>query len=465
MRSSCFWQVHDLERKGFLVSAGLQTVPRAPGAVPLLGHALALWRDPLGFVKSLRQHGDLVRIDFGTMPTYVVTSAELVHEVTVRQARSFEKGRFFDRLRPLAGNGLANANGEVHRAHRRLIQPMFSKDRIAAYSEIMRSHAHELADSWQPGQVIDLQHAMAKYSIDTLTSTLFSTDIGLPAVEAIRVNLPVVMKNLLVRAGSPKVLDRLPIRANRDFDVASKALRVVIDEVVANARRSGDTDRGDLLSMLLAAQDADNGRTLSDVEVRDELSTILYAGVETTAATLAWAFHEVANNPEVEKQLLSEIREVVGDRPVTIADVPRLEGIRRMLDETIRLHGVTFLMRRTTEPVVLGDTEFPAGTEVGFSLYAIHRDPAVYVNADTFDPDRWLPERRDAIPREAFVPFGAGNRKCIGDQFAWTEATIAIATLLARWQFTPKPGHRPKEVASAVVHADSIPMTVQPRRD
>lgn len=448
-----------------LQSAGLQSVPRAPGALPLLGHALKLGRDPLGFMKSLREHGDVVRVDLGTMPMYVVTSAKLVHEVTVTKARSFDKGRFFDRLRPLAGNGLANANGEVHRKHRRLIQPMFSRERIAGYSETMSRNARALADSWAPGQEIEMEQAMAEYAIETLASTMFSTDIGLPAVEAVRRNLPVLLKNLLVRAASPKLLDRVPIRANRDFDAAAANLREVIDQVVTSARSSGATDRNDLLSLLLAAQDAESGEALSDTEVRDELSTILFAGAETTAATLAWTFHELAAHPEVEKQLVDEIREVVGDRPVAIEDIPRLEGIRRVLDEVIRMHGVTLLMRRTTEAVELGGITFPTGTEVAFSLYAIHRDPSLYADADRFDPDRWLPERQEAagLGREAYIPFGAGNRKCIGDLFVWTEATIAVATVLARWQLSPAPGHTPKEVASAVAHADRIPMTVAPR--
>jgi cytochrome P450 len=444
-------------------AAALQSVPRAPGAVPLLGHALKLWRDPLGFLKSLRDSGDLVRVDLGTMPMYVVTSAELVHEVTVKQARSFEKGRLFDRLRPLAGNGLATANGEVHRRHRRLIQPMFHPQRISVYAATMSGNARALADSWTPGQHIEMEQAMAEYAIETLASTMFSTDIGLPAVEAVRRNLPVVLKNMLIRAASPKFLDRLPIRANRDFDAAAANLREVIDEVVATTRRSGQTDRNDLLSVLLAAQDDETGESLSDTEVRDELSTILFAGAETTASTLSWTFHELARNPEVEKQLVAEIKEVVGDRPVAIEDVPRLEAVRRVLDEVIRLHGVTMLMRRATEPVELGGFSFPAGTEVAFSLYALHRDPSLYAEADRFDPDRWLPERRTDIARQAYIPFGAGNRKCIGDAFVWTEATIALATILARWQLRPVPGHTPREVASAVAHPDRMPMTVEPR--
>ncbi|UUS34271.1 MULTISPECIES: cytochrome P450 [Streptomyces] len=442
---------------------GPTSPPRVPGSIPLLGHALSLWRDPLGFVTSLRAHGDLVRVDLGLMPIYVATSHDLVHEITVAQARSFEKGRFFDRLRPLAGNGLANADGETHRRHRRMVQPMFSADRIADYSAMMSRQAEAMADSWTPGQVVDIEQAMADYSIETLAATLFSTDIGLPAVEAVRTNLPVLLKTLLMRAVSPKALDRLPIRANREFDAAAARLRAVIDDVVAHARTTGPRDRSDLLTLLLAAQDADSGTGLTDTEVRDELSTIMFAGAETTATALAWVFHELAGRPDAEEQIAAEVRDVVGDRAVTVADVPRLPAIRRALDEVLRLHGVPLLMRRTTAPVRLGIHELPPGTEVAFSLYALHRDPAVYEHPDLFDPDRWLPERRAAIARHQFIPFGAGNRKCIADQFVWTEATIAIATVLQRWRLSPAPGHTPKEVASAVVHADRLPMVVHPR--
>jgi cytochrome P450 len=444
-------------------SAASRSVPVAPGAVPLLGHALKLWRDPLGFLKSLRLSGNLVRVNLGTMPMYVATSAELIHEVTVRQARSFEKGRFFDRLRPLAGDGLATANGEVHRRHRRLIQPMFHPQRISLYAEAMSSNARSLADSWTAGQEIEMEQAMAQFAIETLATTLFSTDIGQPAVVAIRENLPVVLQNLLIRAASPKFLDRFPIRPNREFDTAAARLRSVIDEVVATTRSSGPSEHNDLLSVLLDARDSETGESLSDTEVRDELSTILFAGAETTASTLSWTFHQLAEHPHVEAELVAEIKTVVGDRPVTIEDVPKLEAVRRVLDEVIRLHGVTMLMRRTTAPVELGGHLLPTGTEVGFSLYAMHRDPALYDDPDRFDPDRWLPQRRGDITRQAYIPFGAGNRKCIGDAFVWTEATIALATVLTRWQLRPAPGHTPKEVASAVAHPDRMPMIVTPR--
>ncbi|MGW7276128.1 cytochrome P450 [Streptomyces sp. NPDC054864] len=438
-------------------------VPRAPGGLPLLGHAVKLWRDPLGFLTSLRNNGELVRVGFGTMPVYVATSARMVHEVTVRQARHFEKGRLFDRVRPLVGNGLANSNGDLHRMHRRLMQPLFRPEHLTVYASIMSRRAEALAESWAPGQVIAVEEAISAYTIETLAETMFATDLGPSAVEAVRRDLPVILKNMLFRAASPRFLDRLPIRPNRAFDAAAARMRTVIEDVIVATREAGTQDRQDLVSVLLAARDTDTGVALTDTEVRDQVVTILFAGTETTASTVSWALLELGRHLDVDHEVAEEIAEVVGDRPVTLADVPRLHAVRRVLDEVIRLYGVTLLMRRATSDVDLGGHHVPAGSEVAFSLYALHRDPTLFEGPDSFVPDRWLPERRTNLRREEFVPFGAGNRKCIGDSFSWAEATIVLATVLRRWALRPVPGHTPRAAASAMAHPDHVPMRVEPR--
>ncbi|MEU9128470.1 cytochrome P450 [Kitasatospora sp. NPDC048540] len=447
------------------MAAELQSIPRAPGGLPLLGHVWPLWRDPLGFVKSLTGEGEVVRVDLGTLPVVFVTSARLAHAVMVTHGTSFEKGRLFDRMRPMVGDGLATATNKVHLPHRRLMQPSFHHRRIAGYCETISRQAQELVAGWEPDRRIAVEQVMGEFSVATLAATMFSADIGRPAIEAVRRDVPVILKNMLLRAVSPQFLDRLPIAPNRRFDAAAARLRSVIDEVIAATRRSGGDheSRADLLSTLLAARDADTGAALNDVEVRDELVTILFAGTETVGSTLAWTFHELAQHPEAEARLLEEIDTVVGDRPVTFEDVAKLTYTRQVLDEAVRLHGVTLLMRRALAPVRLGGATVPAGTEVAFSLYAVHRDPAVYADPDRFDPDRWLPERRAGLPREAFIPFGAGSRQCIGDAFAKAEMTITLATVLSRWRLRPVPGHVTGEAMAAMPHPDHLPMTLVAR--
>ncbi|MBA0052761.1 cytochrome P450 [Streptomyces sp. AJS327] len=443
----------------------LKHLPRAPGHLPVLGHTAALWRKPHAFLKGLPEAGPLVRIHLGTMPICFATSSELTYEVLATKGRYFEKGRLFDRMQPLVGRGLATATGDVHRQHRRMIQPVFHHERIADYTRIMARQAEALADSWEPGQRLAVEEVMGSHTIETLAACMFSTDIGKPAVEVIGRDVPTVLKMMLIRAVSPKILDRVPLGPNRKFDLAAARLRKVLDEVVTATREADrdPEDHPDLLSMLLAARDMDSGDGLTDREVRDELMTMLVAGTDTAAATLAWTMHEVGRHPEVEQRLLEEVDTVLGGRPVTHDDLPKLVYLRQVIDEVVRLHGVTLLMRRALEPVDLGGYTIPEGTEVGISLYALHYDPEHYPDPHRFDPERQVPERMRELPRGAYMPFGAGSRKCIGDSFSWAEILVTLATLFQRWRLRPVPGHTVKEVIAGMAGPDHVPMTVTAR--
>ncbi|HET6353962.1 cytochrome P450 [Streptomyces sp.] len=439
----------------------LTAIPCARGSIPGLGHLPRLARDPLAVLRTLHAEGPLLRLNIGTMPIVVATSADTVNEIMRERSKAFKKGRLFERVRPLVGNGLANSEGPTHLRNRRLIQPMFYKERIADYAQIMSDRAETLAGSWSAGQQIDVDQVMGLYAIETLAATLFSTDIGRPAVESVREDLPIILKYMLRRALAPKFMDNWPVW--RQFDRSAARMRSVIDDVIAKTRASEPGSRTDLLSLLLSARD-ETGAGLTDEEVRDELTTMLFAGTETTASTLSWALHHLSEHPEIERELLAEIDNVVGDRPVTFADVPQLPSTTRVLDEVIRLHGVVTLMRRTTEQVTIGGYELPPDTEVLLSLYALHRHPELYPDPDRFDPGRWLPEHVAQRPREHVLPFGAGTRKCIGDKFSWMEATITLATILPRWKLRPAPGSRPPtESTSSMAHPTRMPMIVHPR--
>jgi cytochrome P450 len=437
----------------------LRSIPRAPGRLPILGHLLPLLRDPLPFLENLHEHGPVVRVDLGALPVYFVTTVELARDVLVNQARSLHKGRIFERLRALSEQGLLVIDGSTHHRHRRLMQPLFTPARIAEHAEIMSRRAGELADSWTAGDVIDLDREIKDLALGTLVETMFRSALGQHAAATVRHDTRVLSENLMLRTLSPPLLDRLPVlRATRRFAAAAARMKAIVDDVVAVHRADGTHD-SDLLSTLLVARDTDTGEKFSDAEVRDELVTILLAGSETSANTISWVFYELSRSPQVEQRLLAELDAVVGSGPVAWQDLRRLEFTTRVVNETERLHSPPIVMRHTTETIELDGLRVPSGVELALSLYALHRDPRVFPAPGRFDPDRW----RTPPPRHAFIPFGAGNRKCIGESFAWAQVLTTVATLAARWRFQPVPSHQVREMIAATTYPDRLPMTVTER--
>jgi pentalenene oxygenase len=259
------------------------------------------------------------------------------------------------------------------------------------------------------------------------------------------------------------LLARLPLAANREFDTALGRLHALIDGIVGDYRRSGE-DRGDLLSALLAARDDEDGGRMSDQEIHDQVMTLLLAGVETTASALTWAWHLLASHPEAEARLHAEVDEVLGGRAPTYADVPRLAYTQRVFTETLRLYPPAWMFTRmTAEPTELGGHLLPSGTDVLISPYVIHRIPELFASPAAFDPDRWLPERAQDVARGSYLPFGGGSRKCIGDVFGMTEATLALAALASRWRLRPVPGTVVKARAGMSLTAGPLPMVPEPR--
>ncbi|MFF7635142.1 cytochrome P450 [Kitasatospora sp. NPDC008050] len=438
----------------------LTDVPVLHGRLPVVGHLVSLWLDPLAFLQSVEHAGDIVRVDLGSLPLYFLTTPDLVHQALVTQARVFGKGRFFERARAALGGGMATTDGEENARQRRLVQPALHRTRITAvYSQIMERRARSLAMSWQPDEVVQVDRAMHELTAGIVAESLFSSGLSQAAFDEVWRSLVVLSRGVVVRAVAPEVLDRLPIQLNRGFNAAGVRLRRVIDEVIRHARIEG-ADRPDLLSKLLEARDAETGQAMADSEIRDQLVTLLLAGTETTATTLAWVFHELARHPEIEARVQAEVDEVVGSGPVTIADLPRLEYLDRVLREVTRLYALVLITRRATTEVTLGGTRFPAGTEVAYSQYALHRDPRTFPDPERLDPDRWLPDR---TPQGPPIPFGEGKYKCPGEGFAWAEMLISVATITARWRLTPVPGSTVKPVLAEMPRPDALPMIAVPR--
>lgn len=431
------------------------TAPVAPGRWPFLGHTPALLRQRFAFTSSLHKHGEIVKLYLGPAPTYFVTSPRLAHEVLVTAGPKFRKGAMFDKFRPFVGNGLVLSNGDFHRRQRRLMQPAFHRDRLIAYAEIMRRAAAEMGDSWQAGEVRPVDEDMQRLAVTIVGEALFSTELGKEAIAEARRSIYLIIQQGMIRALSPKFVEKLPVPGNRRFDEAITRMREIVLAVIRDWR-ADSTDHGDLLSTLLLAG-------MTDEQARDEVLTLLTAGIETTALALSWTFHELGKHPEVEARVHAEVDEVLGGRPVTAENLGQLTYVRQVVDEVLRLYPLWMLMRRTLEEVDLGGVRLPEGAEVIVSPHALHYDPASFPDPARFDPGRWSPERAAELPKGAFIPFGAGNRQCIGNRFAQNEIVITVATVAARWRLVPLPGHPVRVKFTSAAYPDSLPMTAVPR--
>ncbi|MFE0358094.1 cytochrome P450 [Streptomyces nigra] len=440
-------------------SAVFQPPPPARGRLPVIGHALQFVRGPLRVLQDLRGQGDIVALHLGKLPIYVVNSPQLLHDVLVTDAGSYTKGRMYDKTRPVVGNGIATSEGAFHHRQRRLITPAFHRPRLRGYSEAMREQAESVIASWKPGQRIAVDRVMHEMSVGTTVRTLFGTDIDSGTIAEIDSCVGVFLQQVIVRTVMPNFIERLPLPGTRRFEAARERLKAIVDTILDERLRSSE-ERDDLLSLLIAARDEETGEPMSRQQIHDEVITMVVAGADSTAYTLSWLLYELGRNPTVEARLHDELDTVLDGRPVTFDDLPRLPYTQRLIQETLRLHSVSWIqMRRTIAPVRLGATHLPAGAEILFSATTMHRDPDLYPDPLRFDPDRWLSPPR----REAFQPFSAGPRKCPGDHFSLTQLAINLATIAASWRLVPATRRKVREVPAAVLRPNHLPMVVQAR--
>jgi cytochrome P450 len=430
------------------------TVRRAPGGWPLLGHTVPFLHAPLPTLAVLGTAGPLTRVRIGPVRFHLVNDPSLIRRIAV-DAQHFERGHIFTGLREVFGNGLVTVDGPTHRRHRRLMLPAFHRDRIRAYARTIGQAVADAIAQWRPGQQLAVDVEMADLAASATMGCLFSSADGPQTHTRIRQALPVVVQQLLRHIMSPSPLARIPTRANRNFAAATTEIHAVVREMV-EAYRGVDTERDDVLSLLMAARD-ETGLGLDDQQVHDEVVTLLLAGSDTTAMTLAWAFHELGRHPQAEHDLHVELDTVLGGEPVTIDSLPKLPYTRHVITEILRLYAVPLVMRRTSAATDLAGTWLPAGAEVAYSPYALHRNPTLYPDPERFEPDRWLPDRVEQLPSGAFIPFGVGAHTCIGEAFAMTVTTLTLATIAARWRLQPCPG-RVRPVAGLAIHPDRLPM-------
>lgn len=414
------------------------TLVDVPGAVPLLGHLSAFRKHPLEMLTTWwRRHGDALRFRLGRKTLYLFSHPDLAEEVLVKQSDRFVK--VYDPQRPtglalVLGNGLVTSSGEVWKRHRRIIQPIFHRSRMAAMADRMAQVGEQRMASWKDreGDTIDIVAEMMQLALEVISQTMFSTSMA-QHIDRISHALQVSIKFAFDSFSNPLFLPLwVPTVRNREFHSVMQFLDGLMYGLLAERRRSG-AHHDDLLDLLLQARDEETGEGLNDQELRDEALTIFAAGHETTANALAWTWYLLATHPEARTRFHEEVDRVLQGRTPNADDLSQLPYTRALFDESLRLYPpAPAVQRKAATRTTIGGMSLPEGAFVLVGTYNLHRHPAFWSNPEQFWPERWLNDER-LTSRYAYMPFGAGPRACVGLHFASVEGPLLLALIGRRY--------------------------------
>ena len=407
--------------------------------------ASAFRRDQLGFYESsARDYGDVVATRMGPYRIWLVYHPDAIEELLVTRARDFVKSPGVRLMRPLLGDGLLLSEGDFWLRQRRLAQPAFHRQRVAGYGQVMADFAERHAAGWRDGAIVEVHGEMMAVTQAIVGKTLFDADVSGDAHDAAEA-AKVLAEDFGARLASLSL--RLlpawvPTPGNLKARRAIRRLDAIVDRIIASRHASGE-DRGDLLSMLMNAQDADDGTRMTPRQLRDEVMTIFLAGHETTAVALSWTWYLLALHAEVETRLAEELRAVLDGRVPTVADLPRLTYAANVVSESMRLFPPAYgIARQAVRATELGGYPVDRQDIVIAPTWTVHRDHRWFDKPEEFRPERWADDLARRLPRFAYFPFGGGPRQCIGNAFALMEATLILAVVAQRVRLSLVPGQR-----------------------
>lgn len=416
------------------------TLPPGPKGIALFRPLYHFTHQPLDFIISThRKYGDTARFRFLKFPVYFFNRPSLIEEILITQSAKFIKSADLREGNRVLGNGLLTSEGEFWRRQRKLAQPAFHRERVMAYAPVMTGYAEQMLDTWSDGETREIRAEMMQLTLKIAARTLFGADLEADTVRIIGESLAAAIRQFDARVKTGFLLpSNWPtpgnIRSRKAVDRLDEVLYRIIDQ-----RRSGHAETEDLLSMLLSARD-DSGAGMDSKQLRDEVMTLLLAGHETTATTLAWTFYLLAQNPRAESELLAELRAVTPGRVPTYEDLPKLRFTEAVVRESLRLYPPAWAMgRQAVEDCAIGGYEVPRNTTIYMSQWVVHRDARYFEEPEQFRPERWMDSLQKTLPRFAYFPFGGGPRVCIGASFAMMEATVLLAAIASRFRLTLVP--------------------------
>ena len=434
----------------------------------LLGSLLEVRRDRLKFVThSMQEYGDLICFRMGPKSLYLVNHPEHARHVLCDNEKNYRKGIGLLEAKPLLGEGLLTSDGELWASQRRLLQTAFLEKRMEDFSDSIVNAAYATVEQWQNREsneeVIDIAQEMVRLTMNVLGSTLFRIDLSADAADISR-DLTLLTRWAMSRMTSLwKFPMLIPTTKNRRARAALDRLESLVEKMIREHRN--DTANGSLFA-LMSARDSEKGSGTNEKKMRDEVMTLLLAGHETTAATLTWVWYLLSQHPEVNHRLHDELDRVLNGRRPTLADLPRLTYTKMIVSETLRLYPPVWLLpRKAINTDYLDQHLIPANSDVLVCVYTIHRHPRYWDEADSFDPQRFAPEKTADRASSAYLPFGLGPRTCLGSRFGLMEVLLAVATIAQRFNLRLATDQKVEAEASLTLHPRrGLPMSLHSRQ-
>lgn len=440
--------------------------PPVPPGHWLWGHTKMVYKDPLKFpVDAALNYKPICRIRLMGMRLYVTANLDCIKDIFLNKTDSFVKGPAFKMLTLITGNGLLTSEGEFWKSQRRLAQPAFHKEKLKAVLQTFIDCSKDLALKWNSYDPKDVHHVsleMGELSLRITGKTLFGIDLFAEAA-----SLPPDVKDAsrfindrIIRV--PRFPINWPLPSHRNFLAIRERLNKVVYKII-DERIAGATSGNDLLQAFLDATDADTGNKMTREQLRDEVVTLFLAGFETTSVAISWVWYVLHQNPDIKDKLKKELEAVVGDGEVKPEHIMQLPYAKAVMEETLRLYPPAYyIQRQAIKDIEMQGYELKKGSLILASVYGLHKNPDYWEEPEQFKPERFLSKNGEKVLKAAYMPFGMGQRICIGNQFALLEMISVMAVLARQFNLTPKEGYVPEMTPAVTTNiSEGMPMHIE----
>lgn len=425
--------------------------------LPLLGHSFSVLKDPLAFLVSMKeQYGEIIKVNIGIKNYYLLQSPGAARHVLQENSKNYYKPGAAKLMKRFLGNGLATSNGKLWLQQRRLMQPAFHRKKIEGLFNTICHETGLLVNDWKSlngNNTVEVNSRFLELTLSNITRTMFGTNIQ----DDLHIISSLVNRLVAAAAGSVTSLVKFPLYvptpANRKFLSANREFEKIIYRIINDRINDEHTSGGDLLDMLLHAHKGTNDQQMSATQLRDEITTIFMAGHETTAQTLSWVFYNLASNPGIKTRLQEESK-AWHNQGSSFEGLQQMEFTRSVIEETMRLYPPVWLMaRKSINDDIINGCRLPASSTVLVNIYGMNHSKTYWNDPQQFNPGRM--HKNEQLTRNPFlfIPFGAGQRPCIGNLFAMMVMQVVVAKLVKEFDFEIPQGFRAIPEANVTLRA------------